>query len=75
MEHFRVLPTDQRIKGLSDNQISLLMQFWLDHDENAMRAYYRERKSRNQEKPKFKAEDLRELGYTEEEIREITRGQ
>jgi predicted nucleic acid-binding protein len=75
MEHFRVLPTDPRVKDLSDNQISLLMQFWLDYDEESMRLSYRKRKADEQAKPKYKNEDLKEIGYTDEEIEELTRGQ
>jgi len=80
MEHFRVLPTDPRIKGLSDNQISLLMQYWLDFDERAIREVYRERKAKEEAKPKFRKKDLMDdLGFTEEEaeaeIERLTRGQ
>jgi hypothetical protein len=44
------------------------MQYWLDYDEDSMRAAYRERKYQEQAKPKFSRKDLHELGYTDEEI-------
>jgi hypothetical protein len=68
MEHFRVLPTDPRLKNLADDQISLLLQYWLDYDEEYFRRTYRERKAAEQEKPKFNRKALYELGYTDEDI-------
>ena len=74
MEHFRVLPTDERARELSDLQISLLMQYWLDYDEDNARRSYREDQSRKKAKPQFNENSLRELGYSDEEIRSIVGG-
>jgi Holliday junction resolvasome RuvABC DNA-binding subunit len=53
------------------------MQYWLDHDEDAIKANYREVKAEEQQKAdmsQFKADDLRALGYTDAEIEAITNG-
>lgn len=72
------MPTDPRTKELSDDQISLLMLYWLNNDERDIKAAYLEHKAREErkkEQTKFKADDLREIGYSEAEIKEMTRGQ
>jgi len=69
MEHFRVLPTDPRLKETSDEQASILFQYWVQYDEDLIRKAWRERASR----PKFSAEELRDLGYTDEEAAGIVR--
>lgn len=72
------MPTDPRIKELSDDQISLLMIYWLNNDERDIKAAYLEQKAKEEakkQKPAFKADDLREIGYSEAEIKEMTRGQ
>jgi len=78
MEHFRVLPTDPKVKALSDDQISLIMLYWLNNDERDIKtAYlaYKEKEAEAKSKPSFKADDLRDIGYTDAEIEKITRGQ
>jgi hypothetical protein len=78
MEHFRALPTDPRIEELSDDQISLLMTYWLNNDERDIKVAYLEQKAKEEaekQKPVFKADELREIGYSEAEIKEMTRGQ
>jgi hypothetical protein len=68
MEHFRVLPTDRRLLDLTDDQIGLLMQYWLDYDEEYFRRTYRERKAVETSKPEFNRQALYDIGYTDEEI-------
>jgi hypothetical protein len=68
MEHFRVLPTDERAERVSDEQIDMLFQYWLDYDEDVIRRVYRERQAERLNKPRFKKKDLLNLGYTEEQI-------
>ena len=76
MEHFRVLPTDPRLKRLSDDQISLLMFYWLNNDERSMKTAYGEHKANEEAKkePQFKRKDLKDIGYTDAEIEEMTGG-
>jgi hypothetical protein len=71
MEHFRVLPTDDRAERINDEQIDLLFQYWLDYDEEIIRKVYRERQADRRSKPSFRKEDLIDLGYTEEQIAEM----
>ncbi|MDR1904601.1 MAG: hypothetical protein LBQ88_20240 [Treponema sp.] len=68
MEHFRVLPTDPKVRELTDNQISLLLQYWLDYDEDHFRRAYREKKAIEQSKPQFDRQALYDMGYTDAEI-------
>jgi hypothetical protein len=54
------------------------MLYWLNNDERDIKAAYLEHKAREErkkEQTKFKADDLREIGYSEAEIKEMTRGQ
>ena len=71
MEHFRVLPTDERARQVSDEQIDMLFQYWLDYDEEIIRRVYRERQAERLNKPSFRKKDLLGLGYTEEQIAEM----
>jgi len=50
------------------------MQYWLDYDEDNARRSYREDQSRKKAKPQFNENSLRELGYSDEEIRSIVGG-
>jgi hypothetical protein len=62
--------------NLTDLQICLLRQYWLDFDEDLGRKLYREEKARQMTMPRFKVDDLiDDLGYTEEEAEAETRGQ
>lgn len=69
MEHFRVLPTDSRLKDVTDEQAAILFQYWITYDEDAIRNAWVENKTR----PHFSIEELRELGYTDEEAEDIKR--
>jgi 2-polyprenyl-3-methyl-5-hydroxy-6-metoxy-1,4-benzoquinol methylase len=71
MEHFRVLPTDDRAERVSEEQIDLLFQYWLDYDEEIIRKSYREQQIERRNKPSFRKKDLLDLGYTEEQIAEM----
>jgi hypothetical protein len=66
------LPTDKRAQRLSEEQIDLLFQYWLDYDEEVIRSAYRERQAERQNKPRFRKKDLLNLlGYTEEQIADM----
>jgi hypothetical protein len=44
------------------------MRYWLDYDEDSIRAIYRDNKAKQMSMPRFSKEELMEdLGYTEEE--------
>jgi len=54
------------------------MLYWLNNDERDIKIAYLAYKEKEEEKknlPKFKADDLRDIGYTDVQIEEITRGQ
>ncbi len=57
------MPTDPRLKETTDEQASILFQYWVSYDEDVIRKLWRERANR----PQFSTEDLRDLGYTDEE--------
>ncbi|GAB6276240.1 MAG: hypothetical protein SAMD01599839_07800 [Rectinema sp.] len=69
MEHFRILPTDPRINAVSEEQTSILFNYWVQYDEDLIRRAWRERASR----PKFSLEELHDLGYSDEEAEGIKR--
>jgi hypothetical protein len=53
------------------------MLYWLNNDERDIKAAYFEHKAkeeRRKERMSFKADELREIGYSEDEIEEIIRG-
>jgi Holliday junction resolvasome RuvABC DNA-binding subunit len=52
------------------------MQYWLDHDEDAIKARYCETKDkeRQAEIPQFDVVALKELGYTDKDIEKINEG-
>jgi hypothetical protein len=57
MEHFRILPTDQRIKELSEEQIEILYLSFLHlPEDDSVRYSYHKADSR-----KEKAEELRKI--------------
>ena len=72
MDHFQVLPTDPRIKELSDEQAEIL---YLNHarlpDAKEIKKRYWEEQKKKQELESFPEEDLRKMGYTEELIEKI----
>jgi hypothetical protein len=54
------------------------MIYWLNTDERNIKAAYLEQKAKEEaenQRTVFKADDLREIGYSEAEIKEMTRGQ
>jgi hypothetical protein len=73
MEHFRVLPTDPRVERLTEEQTTVLFQYWLDYDEEMTRKAYREKSANEDMKPSFDPDELRQIGYSDEDIEKITR--
>lgn len=73
IEHFRVLPTDERYLGLTDAQVSIIINNWLYSlgDEDLKRFYWE--KKLGEEKDLPGADDLSELGYSPEQIERIRR--
>ena len=67
------MPTDPRLDRLTDEQTSVLFQYWLDYDEDIARKMYREKRATEVTKPAFDGEELRSLGYSEQEIEKIVR--
>ncbi len=57
------MPTDPRLKEATDEQASILFQYWVSYDEDVIRKLWRERAN----KPQFSIDELRDLGYTDEE--------
>jgi hypothetical protein len=69
MEHFKVLPTDDRFKQLTDRQKELLWVGFLNGgDDNAMRSNYQEQQRNDMEIDEQEEEDLLKCGYTKEKI-------
>jgi hypothetical protein len=71
IEHFRVLPTDQRYKELTDDQIELLFHsYLLLPDDDSYKAMYQDHKHmRDSGLPE--ESDLKESGYSADEIRQM----
>ena len=69
--HFRVLPTEERFKKLTERQKALLFQSWLElPTSGALKKWYAKRDS----EPVVTDEDaknFKNLGYTPEQIRRI----
>ena len=72
IEHFRVLPTDERYLNLDDNQINVLYGSWLHSlpDEYVKREYWSNKKETTKI-TEVEEVSLHELGYTEDEIAAI----
>lgn len=72
IEHFRILPTDERYTRLSDTQVSVLVNNWLNMpDEYEMKRSYWEKKLKTIAANPPPVDQLREIGYSDEEIRKI----
>jgi len=75
IEHFRVLPTDERFKQLTEDQMELLFCYFLVSPTDEQ---YKEAHKRNLSKDEvietFPKEKLKEMGYTEEELENIKQG-
>lgn len=68
IEHFRVLPTDERYLRLSEPQISVLVNYWLNSpgEEDMKRAYW---EGKREDGPPV--DELAALGYSPEQIEAI----
>lgn len=74
IEHYRVLPTDERFKALSNEQIQILFSSWLHSagEDYVKKEYWKARQAEDQAREG--AEELREMGYGEDAINEILEG-
>lgn len=74
VEHFRCLPTDERIKSLSEHQLIILFlnsaHSLSDEDFRRNYARYKMRQESKEDLKKAK-EEMLEMGYSEEEAAEI----
>ena len=72
INHFRVLPTDERFKKLTEDQIELLFISFISMpgDEDYKRAYIRKRTGEELASG-LPREALRKMGYTDEQIKKI----
>lgn len=69
--HFRVLPTDERYKRLTDNQKNLLFFSWIELPSSDQIKAWHDKKAGD---PVVSAEDeenFKNLGYSKEQIRRI----
>lgn len=74
VEHFRCLPTDERIKSLTEHQLIILFlnsaHSLSDEDFRRNYAQYKMRQESKEDLEKTK-EEMLEMGYSEEEAAEI----
>jgi chemotaxis receptor (MCP) glutamine deamidase CheD len=74
MDHFRLLPTDPRIKRLADEQAEIL---FMNHmrlpSSDALKRRYSEEKRREKAAAEFPEDDFKAMGYSDEAIEEIKR--
>lgn len=72
MLHFRVLPSDPYYKQLTDEQIYLLFYGFLNLPEDSIvRSNYLQNKYAQTKKEAVPIEDLKRMGYSEDEIHKI----
>ena len=72
VEHFRILPTDQRFKDLTKEQMEFLYLNFLEApDENVIKKAYI--KTYIKEERKIDDSDLKDLGYDKEGMEEINK--
>lgn len=72
IRHFRILPTDPRYKELTEEQCELLFLDFLNSptDEECLQ-FYREKEESKAVVEELPIEDLEEMGYSDEEIKNI----
>ena len=74
MEHFRLLPSDPRLTDLSDEQIEILFLNYVSvPDDSVLKKVYEKKREKEKKESEIPVEDLREMGYTDEQIEEIKR--
>ena len=75
IEHFRVLPTDSRFKELNEDQIELLFCHFINSltDEQYKQTYYT-KMNRKEVIDTMPKDLMKDMGYTEEDIEQITQG-
>lgn len=74
MEHFKVLPTDKRIKRLTDDQIDILFIYHLmKPEESALRETYQRQSLIEEKQNGLPIDQLKKQGFTDEDIEQIKR--
>jgi hypothetical protein len=72
IEHFRVLPTDERYEALSDDQVSFLFSYWiLSPGEKDIKADYWRIKREELAQSAPPDEALMAIGYSAKQIADI----
>lgn len=72
LEHFQVLPTEERYKKLTTDQVEVLfLNFLMSPTAEEYKNAYREGKREEQAEEDFPKEELEGMGYTEEEIEQM----
>ena len=75
IHHFRVLPTDERFERLTDRQKDLLFCTFVElpTEEESRELYLEQKRNREFMEDGGMADDLRNLGYNEDQITDIMR--
>lgn len=72
MEHFRVLPTDERFKQLTDHQINMMFVYYLMRPEDSiLKELYRKNQEVEVVKEELPVDLLKAQGYTDVQIAKI----
>ena len=72
IEHFRILPTDERFKRLTEDQMELLFYYFVSSptDEQYKKAHY-SNLSKEEVIETLPEDKIKEMGYSEEELKDI----
>lgn len=72
IEHFRILPTDERFKKLKEDQMELLFCYFVSspNDEQYRKAHY-SNLSKEEIMETLPEDKIKEMGYSEEELKDI----
>jgi len=73
IEHFRILPTDERYKKLSEDQIEILFCNFLSSPiDEEYKNTYRQGMSKKDVVKSMPTELFKDMGYSEEDIKQIS---
>ena len=72
IEHFRILPTDERFKQLTEDQMELLFCYFVSNptDEQYRKAHY-SNLSKEEVMETLPEDKIKEMGYSEKELKDI----